>query len=66
MILREQVRPTFRITVAVIVAFAVLIAALSGSGILFAQELSPPPTKSVRSKEGKRHQADLDRARGRG
>ena len=44
MILREQVRPTFRITVAVIVTFAVLIAALSSWGILFAQEHTPPPT----------------------
>ena len=44
MILREQVRPTFRITVAVIVTFAVLVAALSSWGVLLAQELSPPPT----------------------
>ena len=44
MILREQVRPTFRITVAVIVAFAVLFAAFGSWGVLFAQEHSPPPT----------------------
>ena len=44
MILREQVRPNFRITVAVIVTFAVLITALSSWGILLAQEHSPPPT----------------------
>ncbi len=41
---REQVRPTFRITVAVIVTFAVLIAAFGSWGALFAQEHSPPPT----------------------
>ncbi len=41
---REQVRPNFRITVAVIVAFAVLFAAFGSWGVLFAQEHSPPPT----------------------
>ena len=41
---REQVRPNFRITVAVIVAFAVLFAAFGSWGVLFAQEHTQPPT----------------------